>query len=172
MAALAAEPDVKPGEFIPASPPQPAPEVSFTDFAGHEVALAAFKGRLVLLNLWATWCQPCLEEMPSLVKLQEKIEDKLTVVAVSEDRRGKDVVEPFVAKHGFDTLKIYLDPKSTVGHAFSVRGLPTTLVIDTKGDVVGRVEGAAGWNSDKMAKVLQPFLPDAPDDTKSKKAER
>jgi thiol-disulfide isomerase/thioredoxin len=171
-AALAAEPDVKPGEFIPASPPQPAPEVSFTDLAGHQVALAAFKGKLVLLNLWATWCQPCLEEMPSLVKLQEKIEDKLTVVAVSEDRRGKDAVEPFVAKHGFDTLKIYLDPKSTVGHAFSVRGLPTTLVIDTKGQLVGRVEGAAGWDSDKMAKVLQPFLPDASEDTKLKKTER
>jgi thiol-disulfide isomerase/thioredoxin len=171
-AAPAAEPDVKPGEFIAASPPQPAPEVSFTDLSGNGVALADFKGKLVLLNLWATWCQPCLKEMPSLVKLQEKSEDKLIVAAVSEDRGGKDVVEPFVAKHGLDKMKIYLDPKSAVGHAFSVRGLPTTLVIDTKGQVVGRVEGAAEWDSDKMAKLLQPFLPEASDQPKLKKAER
>jgi thiol-disulfide isomerase/thioredoxin len=171
-AALAAEPDVKPGEFIPATPPQPAPEVSFTDLSGNGVALADFKGKLVLLNLWATWCQPCLKEMPSLVKLQEKSGDKLTVAALSEDRGGKDVVEPFVAKHGFDKLKIYLDPKSAVGHAFSVRGLPTTLVVDMEGQVVGRVEGAAEWDSDKMAKLLQPFLPGASDEPKLKKAER
>src|SRR5215471_1088550 len=171
-AGLAAEPDLKPGEFIPASPPQPAPEVSFSDLSGNGVALADFKGKLVLLNLWATWCQPCLTEMPSLEKLQEKSEEKLIVAAVSEDRRGKEVVEPFVAKHGLDKVKIYLDPKSAVGHAFSVRGLPTTLVIDTKGQVVGRVEGAAEWDSDKMTKALQPFLPEASDEPKLKKAER
>ena len=170
-AAIAAEPDIKPGEFIPASPPQPAPEVSFTDLSGNGVALADFKGKLVLLNLWATWCQPCLKEMPSLEKLQARSGDKLTVAAVSEDRGGKEVVEPFVAKHGLDTIKIYLDPKSAVGHAVAARGLPTTVVIDSEGKLVGRVEGAAEWDSDKMAAVLQPFLPTG-DDVKLKRAER
>ena len=171
-AAFAAEPDLKPGEFIPASSPQPAPEASFQDLSGNWVALADFKGKLVLLNLWATWCQPCLKEMPSLEKLQASREDKLTVAAVSEDRGGKNVVEPFIAKLGLDKVKPYLDPKSAVGHAFSVRGLPTTLVIDSEGKVVGRVEGAAEWDSEKMSKVLQPFLPDAPEDAKLKRAER
>ena len=143
-----------------------------TDLSGNGATLADFKGKLVLLNLWATWCQPCLKEMPSLVKLQEKGADKLIVAAVSEDRGGKDVVEPFVAKHGLDKLKIYLDPKSAVGHAFSVRGLPTTLVIDPKGQVAGRVEGAAEWDSDKMAKLLQQLAPDASEEPKLKKAER
>ncbi|MBV8494836.1 MAG: TlpA family protein disulfide reductase [Alphaproteobacteria bacterium] len=170
--ALAAEPDIKPGEFIPASPPQPAPEVSFTDLSGNGVALADFKGKVVLLNLWATWCQPCLKEMPSLEKLQASRDDKLTVAAVSEDRGGKDVVEPFIDKHGLDKLKIYLDPKSAVGHAFSARGLPTTLVIDAEGRVVGRVEGAAEWDSDKMTAVLQPFLPNDSNDPKLKRAAR
>src|SRR5437763_1699158 len=90
-AALAAEPDLKPGEFIAASPPQPAPELSFQDLSGNWVALADFKGKLVLLNLWATWCQPCLKEMPSLEKLQGSREDKLTVGAASataSDRKG------------------------------------------------------------------------------------
>ena len=172
-AALAAEPDtIKPGEFIPASPPQPAPEVSFADLKGNWVALADFKGKLVLINLWATWCQPCLKEMPSLEKLQAAQADKLTVAAISEDRGGGQVVEPFVAKLGLDKVKIYLDPKSAVGHAFSVRGLPTTLLIDAEGRLVGRVEGAAEWDSDKMAAALQPFLPAASDDAKLKRAER
>jgi thiol-disulfide isomerase/thioredoxin len=172
-AAIAAEPDtVKPGEFISASPPQPAPEVSFTDLKGNWVALADFKGKLVLINLWATWCQPCLKEMPSLEKLQGSLEDKLAVAAVSEDRGGNQVVEPFAAKLGLDKVKIYLDPKSAVGHAFSVRGLPTTLVIDADGRLVGRVEGAAEWDSEKMAAALQPFLPSAPADAKLKRADR
>ena len=172
-AALAAEPDtIKPGEFIPASPPQPAPEVSFADLKGNWVALADFKGKLVLINLWATWCQPCLKEMPSLEKLQGSSGDRLTVAAVSEDRGGKGIVEPFLAKLGLDKVKIYLDPKSAVGHAFSVRGLPTTLLIDPTGQLVGRVEGAAEWDSEKMAKVLQPFLPEPSEEPKLKRAER
>jgi len=171
-AASAAEQDaLKPGEFIPASPPQPAPEVSFTDLQGKWVTLADFKGKLVLINLWATWCQPCLKEMPSLEKLQGS-EDKLTVAAVSEDRGGSKVVEPFVAKLGLDKVKIYLDPKSAVGHAFSVRGLPTTLVIDAEGRLVGRVEGAAEWDSAKMTTALQPFLPAALENAKLKRADR
>jgi thiol-disulfide isomerase/thioredoxin len=172
-AAVAAEPEmIKPGEFIPASPPQPVPEISFADLKGNWAGLADFKGRLVLINLWATWCQPCLKEMPSLERLQQSLEDKLTVAAISEDRGGTQVVEPFVAKLGLDKVKIYLDPKSAVGHAFSVRGLPTTLVIDVDGRLVGRVEGAAEWDSDKMAAVLQPFLPSAPADAKLKRADR
>ena len=172
-AVVAAEPEmVKPGEFIPAATPQPAPEVSFADLQGNWVALADFKGKVVLVNLWATWCQPCLKEMPSLEKLQTAQADKLIVAAISEDRGGGKVVEPFVAKLGLDKVKIYLDPKSAVGHAFSVRGLPTTLLIDAEGRLVGRVEGAAEWDSDKMAAALQPFLPAASDDAKLKRAER
>jgi hypothetical protein len=82
------------------------------------------------------------------------------------------VVEPFVAKLGLDKVKIYLDPKSTVGHAFSTRGLPTTLVIDAEGRLVGRVEGAAEWDSANMAKALQPFLPAGSDNAKLKRAAR
>jgi len=172
-AALAAEPDtIKPGEFIPASPPQPAPEVSFADLKGNWVALADFKGKLVLINLWATWCQPCLKEMPSLEKLQAAQADKLIVAAISEDRGGSQVVEPFVAKLGLDKVTIFLDPKSAVGHAFSTRGLPTTLVVDAEGRLVGRVEGAAEWDSEKMAAALQPFLPADSDDAKLKRAAR
>ena len=160
MAAVAAGQDeFKAGEFIPLAPLQPAPEVAFTDMAGNPAALADFKGKLLLVNLWATWCQPCLREMPSLERLQASQDDQLIVAAISEDRGGAKVVEPFVAKLGLAKVKVYLDPKSEVGHAFAVRGLPTTVVIDANGKLVGRVEGAAEWDMPKMLMALQPFLP-------------
>jgi thiol-disulfide isomerase/thioredoxin len=163
--AVAAEDEkTKLGEFIPATPPQPAPEVGFTDMEGKPVKLADFKGKLLVLNLWATWCLPCLEEMPSLEQLQINIPDKLVVIAVSEDRGGKTVVDPFLEKLGLKKVKIYLDPKSDVGHAFEVRGLPTSIVIGADGKVLGKVEGAADWDSIEMRDALTPLLPKAPKD--------
>ncbi len=153
---------MKLGEFIPAASPQPAPEISLTDSAGNPAALADFKGKFVLLNLWATWCQPCLKEMPSLAALQAKLGSGLTVLAVSEDRGGADIVAPFVAKHGLDALKIYLDPKSTATHAFAARGLPTSFVIDDNGNVLGKVEGGADWDSDEMRATLAKLMPAKP----------
>ena len=145
------------GEFIATDPPQPAPEVAFTDAAGDPASLADFKGKPVVVNLWATWCQPCLQEMPSLERLQSEFAGKLTVAAVSEDRGGAKQVTPFVEKLELRKVKVYLDPKSDVGHAFNVRGLPTSIVIDAEGRVVGRVEGAAQWDSEKMIAVLRPL---------------
>ncbi|HEX6441138.1 MAG TPA: TlpA disulfide reductase family protein [Stellaceae bacterium] len=163
-AASAAEEEKPPkiGEFIPASPPQPAPQLSFTDLDGKAASLADFKGKLLVLNLWATWCHPCLEEMPALEQLQVNIPDKLVVAAVSEDRGGRKIVEPFVDKLGLKKVKIYLDPKSDVGHLFEVRGLPTTIVIGSDGKVVGKIEGPADWDSYEMLGVLKPFLPKDP----------
>jgi len=146
------------GEFIPESAPQPAPETGFTDTDGNPASLADFRGKPVVINLWATWCRPCLKEMPSLDRLQTALGNKLAVAAVSEDHGGAKRVGPFIAAMGLQKLKIYLDPKSDVGHAFAVRGLPTSIVIDAQGRVVGRVEGAAEWDSEAMMAVLKPFL--------------
>jgi thiol-disulfide isomerase/thioredoxin len=149
---------IKVGEFIPAASPQPAPEISVTDLDGNPVALSDFKGKFVLLNLWATWCQPCIKEMPSLVDLQKKFGSALTVVAVSEDHRGEVIVKLFVQKLGLDTLKIGLDPKSAVSRALDVRGLPSSFLIDPSGKIVGKVEGAADWDSDQLRAVLIKYL--------------
>lgn len=152
---------MKLGEFIPAASPQPAPEISVTDLDGKPVALGDFKGKFVLLNLWATWCQPCIKEMPSLVDLQKKLGSTLTVVAVSEDHGGEVIVKLFVQKLGLDALKIGLDPKSTAARAFAVRGLPSSFLIGADGKVLGRVEGAADWSSDKLRATLAKYLPAA-----------
>jgi thiol-disulfide isomerase/thioredoxin len=160
--ANAAEPsEMKLGEFIPQTPPQPAPEISFTDIGGNTLTLGDFSRKLVIVNLWATWCQPCIKEMPSLTALQAKFGDRLALLAISQDRGGAKVVQPFIEKLGLEGLKPYLDPKSTVGHAFAVRGLPTTIVIDAESMVRGRVEGAAEWEAAKMLAIIEPLLPDA-----------
>jgi thiol-disulfide isomerase/thioredoxin len=156
------EPDkIKLGEFIPAASPQPAPEISVTDMAGKTVSLSDFKGRFVLVNLWATWCQPCLKEMPSLVALQTRLGTALTVLAISEDRAGARIVQDFVAAHGIDKLAVYLDPNSTASHAFEGIGLPTSFLIDADGKVLGKVEGGADWDSDAMRAALAKLLPPA-----------
>ncbi len=161
-AALAAEEGpIKIGEFIPLTPPQPAPQASFTAIDGTPASLADFKGKPTVVNLWATWCQPCLKEMPSLERLKAEVAGKLTVAAVSEDETGAKVVKPFVADKGLEKLPVYLDPKGALAHAFKVRGLPTSIVLNAAGQVVGRVEGGAEWDSAKMRAVLQPLIDSA-----------
>jgi len=150
----AAEPDIKPGEFIPAAAPQPAPEISFDGLDGAPLAIADFRGRFLILNVWATWCQPCLQEMPSLARLQAKLGSALVVLAVSEDRGGAAVVEPYVAKLGLGDLKIGLDPKSAAIQSLHLRGLPTSLAIDGEGRIVGKVEGGADWDTDDLRRAL------------------
>ena len=156
--AAAAADDSTLGEFIPATPPQPAPQVGFTDVDGKPASLADFKGTPAVVNLWATWCQPCLKEMPSLDRLQSQLAGKLTVAAISQDRAKAGRVGEFVAAMGLRKLKIYLDPTAAVAHAFHVPGLPTSIIIDAGGQVVGRVEGSAEWDGPKMRAVLEPFL--------------
>jgi thiol-disulfide isomerase/thioredoxin len=146
------------GEFVPSSQPFPAPEVSLADPTGETVELSELRGKLVIINLWATWCEPCLREMPSLERLQSRFGERIAVLAVSEDRGGNKAVEPFIARLGLKSVKIYIDPKSEVGHAFGARGLPTSFLIDRESKVLGRVEGAAEWDSRKILGVLEPLL--------------
>jgi thiol-disulfide isomerase/thioredoxin len=148
------------GEFVPVTPPLPAPALSFVDLAGNTVSLSEFAGKVVLVNLWATWCEPCLREMPSLERMQSHLGDRITVVAISEDRGGGKAVEPFIGKLGLKLVKTYLDPKSGAERAFEVQGLPTSFLIDRQGRVLGRVEGAAEWDSPKLLETLKSFLGD------------
>lgn len=161
---------IKIGQFIPVAPPQPAPPAVFTDAAGKPARFEDFVGRPTIVNLWATWCAPCLKEMPSLGRLQSDFAGKLRVAAIAEDHGGGKVVEPFVRKQQLGDLNIYLDPEQAVAEAFKVPGLPTSIVLDAKGRVVGKVEGAADWTSPAMVRALQPLLDSAAADAKIKRA--
>ena len=151
---------VRLGEFVPGSALLPAPAISFVDLAGNTVSLSEITGKTVLDNLWATWCEPCLREMPSLERLQLRLGETITIVAVSEDRGGGKAVEPFIDKLGLRSIKTYLDPKSTAERAFKVQGLPTSFLIDRQGRILGRVEGAAEWDSPELLDILKSFLGD------------
>ncbi len=146
------------GQFTPLDPPRPAPALSFESRDGRALKLADFRGRFVLVNLWATWCGPCVREMPSLDRLQARLGDRLSVLAISEDRSGSQAVEPFLAKLGLRRLQIYLDPESNAQQAFAVQGLPTSFLIDPNGRMLGSLEGGAEWDAPSMVAVLERYL--------------
>jgi thiol-disulfide isomerase/thioredoxin len=151
------------GEFSPTDPPRPAPEIAVTTRDGTVLRLSDLKGRPVLLNLWATWCAPCVREMPSLERLAVERGATLSVLAISEDRRGEEAVGPFLDRHGLEKLPIYLDTKSDVSHAFSVDAIPSTILIDRNGREVGRFLGPAEWDGPAarrlIDRLLKPELP-------------
>jgi thiol-disulfide isomerase/thioredoxin len=146
------------GQLTALSAPLPAPALAFTTRDGAQKQLADFKGKLVLVNLWATWCGPCVEEMPSLDRLQAKLGDKLAILAISEDRQGETVVAPFLQKNGIQHLAIFLDPKAAATNAFSAQGLPSSYLIARDGTIVGKEEGGAAWDSSEMVAKLTPYI--------------
>ena len=161
----------------PVTPPKPIPPVAFTDEADHSLSLADFKGRAVLLNLWATWCVPCRKEMPSLDRLQAKLGgSRFQVIAVSIDNQGGVVVQPFYRELGLQSLGIYLDASGKTPSALDIEGVPATLLIDANGREIGRKLGALEWDSatviDTLRKIfgltnLQQRTPTTPDERKS-----
>jgi thiol-disulfide isomerase/thioredoxin len=145
--------------FAPEPAPKPAPELKFTDAHGKAMNLADFKGRVVLLNLWATWCAPCVEEMPALDKLQARMGGSdFAVLALSLDRQGRNIVVPFLEKLGIRSLGTYIDTSNAAMRALSIRGLPTTILIDREGREVGRLEGAADWNSSTAEALIRHYI--------------
>ncbi len=144
--------------------PAPAPQAELTGPDGAPLTLAAFEGRVVVLNFWATWCAPCIREMPSLDRLQTQLSaEGLSVVAVSEDRGGAKVVEPFLEKLGLANLEMYLDPKGEFAREFAVRGLPTTMLVDRRGRLIGGLEGPAEWDEEDAVALVRFYLDqDAP----------
>jgi thiol-disulfide isomerase/thioredoxin len=144
------------GKFTPPPSPVPAPAASFTTLDGAPAQLADFHGKVVLVNLWATWCAPCVEEMPSLDRLQAKLGGaEFTVLALSSDRAGASVVRPFLEKTGTTHVAVYLDPKGTATRLFKPRGLPTTILIGRDGGELGRIEGEAHWDSPEALALIR-----------------
>lgn len=137
--------------------PAPLPEVTFENAAGEEVRLADFRGQVVVLNLWATWCAPCRDEMPSLDRLQAEhgAGDDLEVVALSLDRGNSEKVTLFFEEVGVAHLDIYRDPSAQASRALRAPGLPTTLVIDRQGREIGRVLGPAEWDDEDILARLR-----------------
>ena len=141
--------------------PRPLPELRFLDGVGKETTLAAFRGKAVLLNLWATWCVPCREEMPTLDRLQAELGGPgFEVVALSIDRAGLDVVRRFYAEIGVRHLAMYIDGSGEAARELNVLGLPTTLLVDREGREFKRLIGPAEWDAPEMVAFIRAQLSD------------
>ena len=146
-----------------AKSPLKVPDLTFQDASGKKLDLADFKGRTVLLNLWATWCVPCRKEMPTLDALEQKLGGPdFQVVAVNIDTRDPNKPKAFLKDIGVHNLSYYADPSAksfqdlkAIGRAF---GMPTTLLVDPNGCEIGTIAGPAEWASDDALKLIKAAL--------------
>lgn len=123
----------------------PAPDFTLTDMQGQQVSLSQFRGKIVILNFWATWCPPCVEEMPSMEQLYREFKDKdLVVLAVNVESSGQEAVSEFLAKKSY-SFKILLDPDAEIQNTYGVFRLPESFLIDRNGVVVEKVIGGRNW---------------------------
>jgi thiol-disulfide isomerase/thioredoxin len=134
------------------------PALKFKDPAGKSLDLAA-QDAPVLLNLWATWCAPCVKEMPQLDALAATLEGEVKVITISQDVRGAEKVTPFFEKGGFTRLQPWLDPDTELSAQFTPEGvLPLTILFDARGREVLRVTGGYDWASPEAAKLIRESL--------------
>ena len=147
---------VKPLELSVFDRPRDLPEIHFADDQGHQLTLGDFGGRVVLLNIWATWCVPCRKEMPTLDRLQARLGGKdFLVIALSIDREGVAPVKRFYQELGLEKLAIYVDPSGKGSQALAIPGVPTTLLIDRQGREIARKMGPAEWDGQEMISLVE-----------------
>ena len=148
-----------PEGFKPMDPPMQMGGYAFQDVEGNTVRLADFKGRPVILNIWAKWCAPCLAEMPKLNQLQaDAAPGTLAVVAVAVDEPDPTKVRDFLANRRWDALKPYLDPKNVFAKALDIKAIPVSLLIDKNGFALVRVDAPVDWYSDEAIRLLKRII--------------
>ncbi len=135
-----------------------APDFTVPRLGGSPIRLGDFKGQVIFLNFWATWCPPCREEMPSMERLYRRFKAKgFTVLALSIDSRGEEVVGPFVKSLGL-TFPVGLDPRMTVADEYRMAGLPTSILIDARGAIVAVAVGPRDWDTRAAHQVIETLL--------------
>jgi thiol-disulfide isomerase/thioredoxin len=145
-----------PKNFVMHDEAKPVAAIKLDDAQGRSRNLADFKGKVVLLNIWATWCGPCRKEMPALDRLQAELGGPdFEVVALSIDRGGMDAVRKFFADIGIHNLAMYLDSSGQALRQLGAVGLPTTLLLERDGREIGRLIGPAEWDSPEMIEFVR-----------------
>lgn len=138
------------------SAPRTLPTLHFRNAAGKSLTLAGFRGRVLLVNVWATWCPPCRKEMPSLDRLQATLGGKdFQVVAISQDESGLPVVNRFFKDTGISHLARYIDPEARSLETLNIVGIPASILVNRKGEAIGSAIGARDWNSPAMIRQIE-----------------
>lgn len=139
--------------------PRAIPDIRFVNGDGDKISLAEFRGKVVLLNLWATWCAPCRREMPTLDRLQAELGGAdFQVLALSIDRAGISAVRKFYTEIGVKHLVMYIDSSGAAARQLEAAGLPVTLLIDRQGREIGRLVGPAEWDAPEMMGLIRGLL--------------
>jgi thiol-disulfide isomerase/thioredoxin len=145
--------------FVFKQPPAPLADVKFVNGRGEAVSLENWRGKVVLLNLWATWCAPCREEMPALDRLQQALgSDRFEVVALAVDKAGLEGAAKFLKDNKIEHLALFADPTARDGLELKVIGMPTTILIDAEGREIGRLIGPAAWDSAEAKRLIEAKL--------------
>lgn len=143
-------------KLVHVKPPKELPDVAFTDASGAEHKLAEWKGKVVLVNLWATWCAPCKKEMPSLNRLQAKLGGAdFTVLPISLDRGGPDKPSKYLSASKLDNLGLYLDGANALLQTLAAPGLPLSVLLDREGREIARMAGPAEWDSAEAETIIR-----------------
>jgi peroxiredoxin len=148
-----------PSRFIrPLQEGRPAPGFSFPDLEGRKVSLSDFRGKVVLVNIWATWCPPCRDEMPSMQKLYENFRgEHFEMLAVSIDADGHEAVAPFIQKLNL-TFPVLLDLKGKTKGLYRITGVPESFIVDKEGILVNKVIGPMDWSSQQVFDFFQELI--------------
>jgi len=135
-----------------------APNFRLEGLNGKKVELKNFKGKVIFLNFWATWCSPCKEEMPSMEVLYKQFKEKdFVLLGISVDYEGAKLVKEYIEKNGY-TFPVLIDSKSKILDLYGIRGIPTTILIDKKGRMLGKAIGPRNWNSPEVMSLLNQLI--------------
>jgi thiol-disulfide isomerase/thioredoxin len=144
--------------------PGPAPALKFTDAAGKPLTLANYRGSGLVVNIWATWCGPCVAELPTFAAIAPALaKNKILVLPISVDIDGSKSVKPFYTTHGITSLPILLDPDGSATDALNTNGIPVSIIINPQGQLVGRLDGSANWNSPATLALIRQLAGPKPD---------
>jgi len=146
-------------DVVQTGTPVPAPVMRFADAGGRKLSLADYRGAGLVVNVWATWCGPCVAELPTLVAVAPALAaEKILVLPISIDAEGLAVVRAFYAAHQITGLPILVDPSGSALDALNSDGVPVTLLVNPAGLAVGRALGIANWNSSRTVEMLRRLI--------------
>ncbi len=140
-------------------PPMALPPAALVDADGDVHGLGEFAGTGLVINLWATWCVPCVAELPALAVLARRLKgSSIRVLPLSSDRGGAPVVVGYFQQHGIEGLPVWLDPKGEAARIWGVQGIPTTILVDREGRERGRLVGAVDWASEAAVAMVRALV--------------